>query len=258
MYPILWSSGQWVIPSWHVFFLLGAFTAYFVLHTLFRLYEPLLSDHLNPFYVFCYSSCYLGARVFSLLVEDKASLFSLSGSLLQHGAMTFYGGFLGASIAGLCYCYLRKLSLTSMMDLAFPAGFSAVAIGRIGCFLNGDDYGIKVQTSPSPWWAVTFPPPHEAVPRVPVQLIEALCLFFILLTLFFFFAKIRSKWGKGAIGFLMLSSYCILRFFDEFLRGDDRGILWIPTLSPAQTISSLLLLLLFFLWIVKRYRRRHD
>jgi len=245
MHPILLTWGGIAIPSWHALFVIGAFAAYALLHYLFKTYEPDLYPHLNPIYLLAYTGGYWGARALSLWIEEDA--FTLS-ALTEHGSMTFYGGFIGAlSLAG-AYVFWKKLQFLTLWDLFIPACLLGLSIGRVGCFLNGDDFGIPVISNPTPWWAVTFPNHELPIPRVPVQLIESLSVLCLLLILLFNFKKIRSWGKKGIVGHLGLGGYCCIRFFDEYLRGDDRGWFITGLLTPSQGIS-----LIFFLAIVLHY-----
>lgn len=118
---------------------------------------------------------------------------------------------------------------------AIPAGH---CLGRIGCFLGGCCFGKPTDCV----FGVVFPEgslPYEyyggAVAVHPTQLYEAA----FLLALFLFLLFCGKKYGFP----LYLILYGTGRFFLEFLRNDDRGILPGIPLSPAQAISVLLVLL---------------
>ena len=105
---------------------------------------------------------------------DTAPFLSL---VLSRGGLSWFGGFTFGLSAGLLVIHLKRLPLLPTLAAAAPALAIGHAIGRIGCFLVGDDYG-KVSDLP---WAVAFP---EGLPptleRVhPTQLYEAIPLFAI-------------------------------------------------------------------------------
>jgi phosphatidylglycerol:prolipoprotein diacylglycerol transferase len=87
---------------------------------------------------------------------------------------TWYGGLLGATLAGAVAARMRGLSIKTVMDCTAVAGAVGQSIGRVGCFLAGDDYG-RVSDLP---WALAFPrgapPTLETVH--PTQLYEILWL----------------------------------------------------------------------------------
>jgi len=84
--------------------------------------------------------------------------------------ITWYGGLIGGTLIGAIGCRIHGLSVKVFADCAAVAGAVGQALGRIGCFLVGDDYG---RPSSLPW-AVAFPqgaPPTLATVH-PTQLYE--------------------------------------------------------------------------------------
>ena len=75
--------------------------------------------------------------------------------------------------ASWCFDY-RRLPIMPVLAAATPALAIGHALGRVGCFLVGDDYG---RPSDLPW-AVAFPQglPPTAVPVHPTQLYETAAL----------------------------------------------------------------------------------
>src|SRR4029078_13588875 len=137
--------------------------------------------------------------------------------LFSRGGLSWFGGFTFGLAAGLLVIHLKRLPLLAVLSAAAPALAIGHAIGRIGCFLVGDDYG-KVSDLP---WAVAFP---EGLPptldRVhPTQLYEAIPLFVIGALLL----KLRSKRTPDRRVF---ATYLLLvggtRFLVEFLRVNAR------------------------------------
>lgn len=73
---------------------------------------------------------------------------------VRHGGMEYYGGFLFSTLAVLVYLGLwKRVSVRWYLDIIAPSVMLGLAVGRIGCFLNGCCFG-KVCEAP---WAVTFP-----------------------------------------------------------------------------------------------------
>ena len=134
--------------------------------------------------------------------------------------MSWFGGFAGGIAAGLVF--MRRARLRPMAVLAAAAPGLAVghAIGRVGCFLVGDDYG-RPSTLP---WAVAFPsglPPTD-VPVHPTQLYEAIPLVALAVLL----TRLRATGtpDRRVFGvYLLLAG--LLRFAIEFLRVDERVLL---------------------------------
>ncbi len=173
-------------------------------------------------------------------VADPSELFSLS---VLTSAGDFYGGFIGALVASaIFFRHHPRLPFWLVADLCGPAIALGQAIGRIGCFMAGDDYG-RPTILP---WAVAFTDPDAAriggaplgVPLHPVQLYESvacLVLFLVLIRL------IRRKRFDGQVILAYTLAYAIARFLLEFLRGDaDRGFVFGGLLSTSQFIAAIL------------------
>jgi phosphatidylglycerol:prolipoprotein diacylglycerol transferase len=72
---------------------------------------------------------------------------------IWEGGIVLYGGVLGAAIAGLYRAWKLRLPVLAMADSIAPAVALGLAIGRLGCFLNGCCYGDPCELP----WAVEFP-----------------------------------------------------------------------------------------------------
>ncbi len=224
--------------------MLGAFAAFFVLLRLSSKIPDIDSQKISRMYVFCYVSGYFGARLFSIVVEEQVEgPLDFLTKLVTLGPMTFYGGAIFCFLCGVFYSWLKKLNLRNVVDVSFPAGLAALSLGRVGCFLNGDDYGklTSGQGAQAPWYGVVFPNLGDDASRYPVQLMSSLIVF--LLVLFFLknFENIRQRFGHGFVGLFSVSTYAVGRFFIEFFRGDPRGSVFSGLLSTSQFISLLIL-----------------
>jgi phosphatidylglycerol:prolipoprotein diacylglycerol transferase len=137
--------------------------------------------------------------------------------LLSRGGMSWFGGFVGGIGLGLAVIRLQRLPIVRVLAAAAPALAIGQAIGRIGCFLVGDDYGRPTDLP----WGVAFPkglPPTD-VPVHPTQLYEcaALVVLFVLLL----------RWRReGVPDAQVLGRYLliagVIRFCIEFLRVNVR------------------------------------
>jgi len=249
MLPILINWGPLVLPAWHTFYVLGALAAFSLLVYLARLHAPDISQQdLSRLFALSYVAGYLGARLLSILIEEPevSGINATLAALLRFGPMTFYGGAIGAFVFGGSYIFSRRLPFAALMDLAIPAGLLALAIGRIGCFLNGDDYGKAAPLASGgspPVWAVAFPNLGDGVARYPVQLMESAMVAFLVLSLCLGFSSIRRLGRSGLIGYLGIIGYANLRFGLEFLRDDFRGFAFGTWLSTSQFISLMVLAL---------------
>jgi phosphatidylglycerol:prolipoprotein diacylglycerol transferase len=73
---------------------------------------------------------------------------------VRKGGLEFYGGFILATVTVPLWLKVReRVSFRWYMDIIAPSAAMGLAIGRLGCFLNGCCYG-GVCEAP---WAVSFP-----------------------------------------------------------------------------------------------------
>ena len=161
------------------------------------------------------------------------------------GGIVLYGSILGGTAGFFFYRSLRTFPLVPMLDVIAPALAFGIAIGRIGCFLNGCCYG---DTCHLPW-AVEFPkgsPPWDAevarnmirpdaahsLPLHPTQLYSTIdgLLLFVLLSAYF---PIRRR--DGEVMALLMVTYPITRFLIEQIRNDE-GV-WAAGMTISQLIS---------------------
>lgn len=167
------------------------------------------------------------------------------------GGSVFYGGLLGGTGLGLWYIRWRKYPLRPMTEIAACVIPLFHGFARIGCFFGGCCYGIEshfgfVMTE-------SLAPMANGVMRFPVQLLEAAADFTLFLFLFFLLEKrqklqnrVLEKGEKAqSVGLplpaIYFPCYALIRFLDEFLRGDGYRGIWGP-FSTSQWISLGILL----------------
>ena len=74
------------------------------------------------------------------------------------GGLVVYGAFLGAMAAFFIYVARRKWPALAVADMLAPGMMVGLALGRVGCLMNGCCYGGE-STLP---WAITFPRENHA------------------------------------------------------------------------------------------------
>ncbi|MEQ1574588.1 MAG: prolipoprotein diacylglyceryl transferase [Vicinamibacterales bacterium] len=156
-----------------------------------------------------------GAKLlWSIEHAGEAPFLSL---LLSRGGMSWFGGFLGGVGTAIVMMRARGLPLLATIAAATPALAVGHALGRIGCFLVGDDYG---RPSNLPW-AVAFPKgiPPVTVPVHPTQLYEAAALALV--------AWALMRWRRAGVSdHVVLGRYLVMagavRFGIEFIRVNTR------------------------------------
>ncbi len=171
--------------------------------------------------------------------------------LMQSG-FVFYGGLILALVFVLGAGQLHKLPAKEFLrDFIFLIPLIH-CFGRIGCFFAGCCYGIPYDGI----GAVVFPEHSLAVPGVPlypVQLVEAVLLMLISLTILILRLKLAWKYTVETY----LVAYGIVRFILEFYRYDDaRGGLY--KVSTSQWISLLLIVAVIVSLLYSRLKLKQE
>ena len=166
--------------------------------------------------------------------------------LFSRGGLSWFGGLIGGVGTGLWILRRRRVPIVRALAAATPSLAIGHAIGRVGCFLVGDDYG---RPSNVPW-AVAVPEglPPTIVPVHPTQVYEAIALVAI--------AAALLRWRRAGVSDTdVLGRYFVLagltRFAIEFIRVNA------PVLGPftlAQSISFVLVAI--GVLIILRHRMR--
>jgi phosphatidylglycerol:prolipoprotein diacylglycerol transferase len=73
--------------------------------------------------------------------------------LFARDGITWYGGLIMATAVGAFGCRRHGVPVKTFADCTAVAGAVGQSIGRVGCFLVGDDYGRTTDAA----WGVTFP-----------------------------------------------------------------------------------------------------
>ncbi|MDI9444381.1 MAG: prolipoprotein diacylglyceryl transferase [Planctomycetota bacterium] len=101
----------------------------------------------------------VGARVFYVIEywEDfqRATVIATIGELLNftEGGLVVYGSIIGGIAGLLVFLFRHKMPLLATLDLMTPSFMLGLALGRLGCFMNGCCFGGPCDLP----WAVEFP-----------------------------------------------------------------------------------------------------
>lgn len=178
----------------------------------------------------------LGARAFHVAVFWKQyALAPLEALKLWNGGLVFYGGFVGATAAGILYVRRHGIPVLPAADacaLGIPLG---LAFGRVGCTLAGCCFGKPTESR----WAIVFTDPSGLAPLFrplhPTQIYEALAS----LAIFGFLYAARERFRTpGMLFWTTLVLYGAARFFLETYRDDPRG--FVLGFSESQVVSFVL------------------
>jgi phosphatidylglycerol:prolipoprotein diacylglycerol transferase len=213
--------------------------------------EKLDPETVYDFALWVFIGGLVGARLFYAVQYWGVQVHSLWDVLkIWKGGIVLYGSILGGAAAFFLYWRLRPFPLRPMLDVIAPSLALGVAVGRVGCFLNGCCYGDRCDLP----WGVRFPigsPPWAdqvrsglideertwSLPVHPTQLYSAFDGLVLLLLLTAYYPLRRRD---GEVMALLMVTYPLSRFLIEWLRNDEPVFLGGMTIS--QNVSVLVLM----------------
>jgi len=236
VHPILFHLGSFPVHSYGVMialaFLAGLWTA-----TLRARREKISGETIADVTLWLMVGGIIGARIVYVATywrEEFKNQPLTEIFMIQHGGLVYYGGLIGAMIAGMIYIRWKKLPLWKIADVLAPSCALGNVFGRIGCLLNGCCYG-RACSLP---WAISFPEDNPlgspTYPVHPTEIYDALLNFGVYLFLAWLF---RRKKFDGQIFTTYLLCYAVTRSFVEYFRGDYTNLHYHLGLTPAQWIS---------------------
>ena len=270
MFPILFEIGPFVISSFGAMMVVAFLACNYLLKKDIEQagYDPIIAEDIT---FRAAIGGIVGAKIYFLiesvpngnsaanikgLLDIISGIFTLDITRVSFGIQNFGAGlvFLGGLIGGMLAVtlYLKKNNLKWLVfaDLIAPYLALGHGIGRIGCFLVGDDYG----TPTSLPWGCSFPnglPPTNEIVH-PTQIYEMISYF----TIYFYLKKIRSKQNSSGIimfEYLFLAGFA--RFCIEFIRTNPRYLIG---LSGAQYISLIMMVVGGYLMWLERQKNNKN
>jgi phosphatidylglycerol:prolipoprotein diacylglycerol transferase len=245
MFPTLLRIGSFEITTFGLMMFLAFVVGGWVLARQFRLYG-IDEDVASSFVMAGAIGGIAGAKIYyAILFRDWHLLFERAG-------LVWYGGMIVGAAAASWVIVRRKVDYLTAADAAAPAMSIGYCLGRIGCFLVGDDYGAPTDS----WVGIAFPkgappttaaslrefgvavdpsiPPGQVLRVHPTQLYESAAAFVMFLILMRYNKRPHAR-GRTMGIFLILMG--IERFLVEFVRAkDDR---FLGPFTVAQLFSVL-------------------
>lgn len=195
----------------------------------------------------------LGAKVYYVILNWPLTVQDPLGMLFSRAGLVWYGGFLGGAVGVILMIRRHRLPVPPVADLLAPGLALGYAVGRIGCFLVGDDYGRPTES----WVGIAFPngaPPSTAgnlrsafgvsvpdsVPDATVLAVHPTQLYEVGMSLLIFTVLWRLRGNERSAGWLF-SLWLVLagleRFIVEFFRAKDDRFLGAITLAQAISLA---------------------
>lgn len=249
MFPELFRVGDFAVTSFGVMMALAFFAGYQVIRSeLARLDRD--PDIAADILLGALIGGIVGAKIYYVILNWDRTAVDPFGMIFARSGLVWYGGLLGGAVGVIYMVARRKLPIRVAMDVTAPALALSYAIGRLGCFLVGDDYG-RPTDSPV---GIAFPnglPPTTAgnlrrffgvdipagVPDSQVLAVHPTQLYEVGMSLLIFviLMKLRGSKPPGWLFAVWLMFAGVERFTVEFFRAkDDR---FFGALTMAQLIS---------------------
>jgi phosphatidylglycerol:prolipoprotein diacylglycerol transferase len=188
----------------------------------------------------------VGARVLFLVQHARETILVPSEIVRLGGGTASWGAYIGALVGLMLYAARHGLPIARYADVAASVAGLGIMLGRLACFLNGDDFGTATNLP----WGVRFP--HASMPFVaqvreglvspvadlslpvhPVQLYLALNGLAVFLLLSWGWRAWRNRPGVVFCLFWVVDG--VMRFGLEYFRGDQPH-LTAAGLTPPQVI----------------------
>jgi phosphatidylglycerol:prolipoprotein diacylglycerol transferase len=194
----------------------------------------------------------VGAKLYYVLLNWDLTVRDPLGMLFSRAGLVWYGGFLGGTAGVILMIRRRREAIPPLADVIAPGLALAYAVGRVGCFLVGDDYGRPTDS----WVGIAFPEgsppttagnlrdafgvsvpptiPDSAVLQVhPTQLYEVGLSLLIFLVLW----RLRGDRPTGWLFSLWLALAGTERFVVEIFRAKDDRFFGPFTLAQMISLS---------------------
>jgi phosphatidylglycerol:prolipoprotein diacylglycerol transferase len=260
MFPELFRIGSFPVNTYGVLLALAFLSALFVAARVAER-DGLKRERVFDVGLWMLLAGLVGSKLLLMLAEPEygrnlSNLFSMD--FLRSGGV-WYGGFLGALLAGVLLLRRYRLPFWKTTDALAPGVAVGQSVGRLGCFAAGCCWGDECAMP----WGVTFPAEAHRTTGVPAgvalhptQLYESAAMLAVFLFLLWLHRRKRFD-GQVIAAYAVL--YGATRFTIEFFRDDPRGdIAGLTTLTGLST-SQLISLLVFaggLVSIILRRRRR--
>jgi phosphatidylglycerol:prolipoprotein diacylglycerol transferase len=101
----------------------------------------------------------LGGRLFYVIWKwhefQRPGLMATLGEMINitQGGLVVYGALIGGLLGFTAFLIKQRLPILAMLDIVTPGMLLGLALGRVGCFLNGCCFGGACELP----WAVRFP-----------------------------------------------------------------------------------------------------
>ena len=191
----------------------------------------------------------IGSRLFHV-IDKWDYYFQHPEQIVGFAGVAVYGAVVGVIVAIAIYTVVKKLSMWQLCDVVSPGSLVGMAIGRIGCVLNGCCYGLPTDGN----WGFTYTHPDALAPfGTSVQPTQLYHIIWNMLAFGLLWALRRKPMPRGSIFLLYVSLYSVgdllIRFFRE-------GEPFLFGIQQAQLIGITILVVTIPLFVIRLLRFR--
>jgi phosphatidylglycerol:prolipoprotein diacylglycerol transferase len=154
MYPDLFTIPviDYTISSFGVMMALGFLAAYWL--TAKRMAELDLDPELAAtILIYCMIGGVLGSKLYYTIDVGLRTGAPWSDLFFARAGITWYGGLMGGILAGFIGSKMNGVTFKTVLDCGAAGTALGQSLGRVGCFLVGDDYGQPTDA----WYGIAFP-----------------------------------------------------------------------------------------------------
>jgi phosphatidylglycerol---prolipoprotein diacylglyceryl transferase len=246
VYPLTFTIGSFQITGYGIMMMVGFLVAGWTIQQQLR-EQGHSEDYAWDIVVAAVIGGIVGAKLWYVVLTRDA------GALLERGGLVWYGGFIGGCAGVIINGALKKVPIRYTAQLVAPAIPIGYALGRVGCFMVQDDYGVPTSLP----WGMRFPEglpastafnmnsqfgvpipegvlPTEVLAVHPTQLYEVI----LMTAAFALIWRLRNRpMGTGWLFGLYLALAGLERFAIEFLRAKDDRFFGGFTLAQFTSVT---------------------
>lgn len=189
------------------------------------------------------------ARIYFILfkldyfTQNPGEIFNI-----RNGGLAIYGGIIGAIIAILIFCKVKKIKFLDMLDYIAPFLPLGQAIGRWGNFFNGEAHGVQTNSI----LRMGIVENGEYIQVHPTFLYESICNIIIFIILY---RKRNKRKYSGELTYIYFFLYGLARAVIEGLRTDS---LMLGNVRISQLLSILFSIVFGCILIYKRKKVKDE
>ncbi len=213
-------------------------------------------DHIYNIGLWAIISGIIVSRLFHV-IDQWGYYMAHPEQIIGFAGLAIYGAVVGALLAVLIYCWVKKISFSQVVDILAPGAILGQGIGRIGCLINGCCNGLPSSLP----WSVAYSNPNSycSILNEPLQPTQIYHLLWDLVGFGIIWSLRRRVKPTGSLFLLYLAIYSAGDLAIRFVRvGEPFRSGFLFNLQEAQLIGIAVLLITVPWLIVRTVRYRAE